>query len=122
MKPIEDEVIYILKVPIDMVIFFDSIKWDHVLNRRYVPKDDNDYRKYIEYLKSKGIKSEYDIFDDRKGNMNLVERQKIIDSWPRIFNIKNSPIEFIQANIWEIKEEWIQDIVYFEGHIPKNYY
>lgn len=35
-----------------------------------------DYIKYIEYLTSKGINSEYDIFDDNKGNFNLIERQK----------------------------------------------
>lgn len=122
MKPIENEVIYILEVPIKKVIFFDSIKWDHVLNLRYVPKDDLDYKKYIDNLKRKGIKSEYDIFDDTNGNLNLIEREKVINSWPRIFDISNTNIDLIQANIWEIREEWVKDIVNYQGEIPKKYF
>lgn len=122
MKPIENEVIYIIEVPKEKVILFDSVKWDYVLNLRYVPKDNNDHNNYINSLNKKGIKSEYDIFDDSKGNLNLIERQKIIDSWPRIFDIKNTPAHFIQANIWEIREEWIRDIIYFGENIPKKYF
>lgn len=122
MKPIENEVIYIVEVPIEQVVFFDSVKWDHVLNLRYVPKNDKDYDNYIENLNKKGIQSEYDIFDDAKGNLNLLERQKIIESWPRIFEIDNTPVHFIQANIWEIKEEWIKDIIYYNENIPNKYF
>lgn len=32
LKPIENEVVYCLEVPIDKVVYFDGLKWDYVLN------------------------------------------------------------------------------------------
>lgn len=122
MKPIENEVVYIIKIPLENIIFFDSIKWDHVLNLRYIPKDNLDYKKYLQNLKAKGFKSEYDVFKDNKGDLNLIERDKIIKSWYRIFDIENTPRQFIQANIWEINEKDIVDIIYFGEEIPSEFY
>ena len=54
--------------------------------------------------------------------VNLIEREKVINSWPRIFDISNTNIDLIQANIWEIREEWVKDIVNYQGEIPKKYF
>ena len=37
LKAIEGTVVYVLEVPKDQVIYFDEAKWDHVLNRIYIP-------------------------------------------------------------------------------------
>ena len=39
------------------------------------------------------------------------ERQIVIDSWTRIFDIDEWDIYRVQANIWEIKKEWIFALV-----------
>ncbi|WP_099203215.1 DUF3841 domain-containing protein [Miniphocaeibacter massiliensis] len=119
MIPIENEIIYILDVPDDEIILFDGSKWDFVLNLRYIPLDDKDFDNYIFNLKRKGIKNEYTVFNSTD---NLIEQQKIIDSWYRIFEIENSKDIYIQANIWEIKKEWIIDIVRYREDIPEKYF
>ena len=42
MKPIEGTVVYVLEVPEDKVMYFDDVKWDYVLNRIYLPDDEED--------------------------------------------------------------------------------
>ena len=46
LKPIPDTVVYVLEVPQDQIIYFDDVKWDYVLNRIYLPKDDEDAAAY----------------------------------------------------------------------------
>ena len=38
--------------------------------------------------------------------------QEIIASWDRIFDIDEWDEFKVQANIWEIKEDWIKHIIY----------
>ena len=42
LKPIPGTVVYVLEVPKDQVIYFDEGKWDYVLNRIYLPADEDD--------------------------------------------------------------------------------
>lgn len=51
LKPIPDTVVYVLEVPQDQIIYFDDVKWDYVLNRIYLPKDDEDAAAYKRHLK-----------------------------------------------------------------------
>lgn len=42
LKPIPGTVVYVLDVPVEKVVYFDESKWDYVLNRIYIPKDEED--------------------------------------------------------------------------------
>ena len=57
LKPIPDTVVYVLEVPQDQIIYFDDVKWDYVLNRIYLPKDDEDAAAYKRHLKEIGAQT-----------------------------------------------------------------
>ncbi len=73
-------------------------------------------------MKLKGIDDEYKIFSSKYSTYYQKEQDEIISSWHRIFNIKDATNFSLQGNIWEIKKEWILDIVEYGKSIPKKYY
>ncbi|MDO5457363.1 MAG: DUF3841 domain-containing protein [Atopococcus tabaci] len=103
-------VIYCLTVPVDEVIYFDGGKWDYVLNNLYIPKDAEDAEAYAKELEDLGIESQYGLLTDH-GGMYPQIYQKIRDSWERLFVIDDWNQYIIQANLWEIKEEWVRHVV-----------
>lgn len=116
LRPIENTVCYELEVEKSQVIYFDGSKWDFVLNHRYLPKDENDDREYLEEMKKKGFK-DIDIYSFIEGKYSYLyplEKKRVMDSWFRIFEINNWNIFTIQANIWEIRPEMIKNILYYE--------
>jgi len=116
LRPIENTVCYELEVEKSQVIYFDGSKWDFVLNHRYLPKDENDDREYLEEMKKKGFK-DIDIYSFIEGKYSYLyplEKKRVMDSWFRIFEIDNWNIFTIQANIWEIRPEMIKNILYYE--------
>ena len=112
LKPIDGTVVYVLEVPKDKVIYFDEAKWDYVLNRIYLPKDARDRAAYKEHLKEIGISSGFEFFEGRYKGMYPEEERRIKDSWQRVFEIDRWTIFNVCGNIWEIKEEYVQKIVY----------
>ncbi len=122
MQPVKTEIIYILDVPADSIIIFDGSKWDYVLNNKYIPSEEYDAQKYKNYLDSKGIQDESIIFNSKNSLYYLQEQNKISQSWNRVFDIKSSDDLYLQANIWEIKSEWILDIIKYNQKIPIKYY
>ncbi|MFS8541395.1 MAG: DUF3841 domain-containing protein, partial [Tissierellales bacterium] len=54
-RPTEDTVVYELEIDKSQVIYFDGGKWDYVLNHRYLPKDEEDNRLYLEEMRKKGF-------------------------------------------------------------------
>lgn len=121
-RPTDTEVVYILDIPDEEIILFDGGKWDHVLNLIYLPKDEKDLIKYKEDLKLKGIENQYNIFNSNKSKFYKAEQDKIINSWHRIFDIKDSTNFSLQGNIWEIKKDNILEIVEYGNSIPLKYY
>ena len=63
LKPIDGTVVYVLEVPKEKVIYFDEAKWDYVLNRIYLPKDEQDAASYREHLKHLGISNGFEFFE-----------------------------------------------------------
>lgn len=111
MKPIEKELVYCMEVPRDQVIYFDGAKWDYVLNGLYIPKDEKDKIAYKKEIKKLGVKDGFNFIDGRyKGFYPEIEK-KIKDSWTRIFEIDNYNEFVVQANLWEIRKEWVKHIV-----------
>lgn len=112
LKPIEKEVVYAITVPKDEVIYFDGAKWDLVLNNQYVPLDEDDAKDFDALLKKCGAYKVYNVFEKKYNGIFDDVREKIINSWERIFEITDKSEFVVQANLWQIKEEWIKHIIY----------
>lgn len=111
LKPIPDTVVYKLEVPESQVIYFDEVKWDYVLNRIYLPKDEEDDKAYKQHVKDMGVDSRFDFLAGKCRYQYPEEDRKIKESWKRVFEIDNWTIYNVCGNIWEIKEEWVKRII-----------
>ena len=112
LKPIEKEVVYAITVPKDEVIYFDGAKWDLVLNNQYVSLDEDDAKRFDKELVKRRIDNSFNIFDRKYDEMFDNLREEIVNSWERIFEITDRSEFVVQANLWQIKEEWIKHIIY----------
>ena len=115
MRPIDDEVVFVIEVNEKDVIYFDGAKWDYVLNHHYVPKDENDEKEYAEDIEKKGFANTFSFLDDKTSHLYPEEKRKVLESWHRIFDIDKWDIFRVQANIWEIRPEMIKEIIYKES-------
>lgn len=112
LKPIEKELVYAITVPKDDVIYFDGAKWGLVLNNQYIPLNIDDAKSFDRELTSHKIDHSFDIFDRKYNGMFDDIREKIVSSWERIFEITDRSEFVVQANLWQIKKEWIKHIIY----------
>ena len=112
LKPINGTVVYVLDVPKDQVIYFDEAKWDYVLNRIYIPADEDDRAAYKKHLNALGVQNGFEFFQGRYKGMYPREEERIRESWKRVFDIDNWTIFNICGNIWEIRREWVRQIVH----------
>lgn len=121
MRPYEGEVAYVLEVPDEEIMYFSGLKWDYVLNLHYVPKDEKDLEKYRQEIRMKGFKNSFEFIQGRYKGMYPEEEKKIVESWHRVFDIDKWDIFGVQANIWQIKKEWVRHIVRPGEAIPKEF-
>lgn len=112
LKPISGTVVYVLDVPEDMVIYFDDVKWDYVLNRIYLPKDEKDEAAYKKHLKDLGVENRFEILSGKYKGMFPGEEDRIRESWKRAFEIDEWTVFNVCGNIWEIKREWVKKIIH----------
>lgn len=112
LKPIDKEVVYAITVPKDEVIYFDGAKWDLVLNNQYVPLDEDDAKRFEKSLKKYSADKVYNLFEEKYNGIFDDIREEIVASWERIFDITNKSEFVVQANLWQIKKEWIKHIIY----------
>lgn len=115
LKPIEGTIVYVLEVNKRETIYFDGRKWDYVLNHLYIPKDEEDEKAYIKDMERKGFKNQFSFIEGKYANFYPLEKNRVMDSWMRVFEIDDWNIFNVQANIWEIREDMIKDILYYEG-------
>ncbi|MGX7111359.1 DUF3841 domain-containing protein [Gemella cuniculi] len=111
LKPTDNEVVYCLEVPIDEVIYFDSLKWNYVLNNIYIPKDYNDKINFLKKLNEIDLKNSYTLFSEKNGGLYPKLENEIKRSWKRIFKIDDWNEFTVQANLWQIKKEWVKYII-----------
>lgn len=122
LKAIEGTVVYILDVPKDKVLYFNDQKWDYVLNRLYLPKDEKDRIAYEDHINSLeispnklGLIDSYQFMIGKFKGMFPEEEKRIKESWKRTFHVgdlDNLDIFSVCGNLWEIKKEWVKHIVY----------
>ena len=109
--PIENTVVYVLEVPREQVIYFDDKKWDYVLNRIYLPKDEADAKAYRQHLAALGVSTGYEFFEGRYRGQYPQEVARIKESWLRVFEIDHWGIGNVCGNLWEIRREWVREII-----------
>lgn len=112
LKPDENSLVYCLKVPHDQVIYFSAIKWDYVLNNLYIGSDKADEEAFNYRLEQVlGVPSKFSMLHGKYKGLFPREEKLIEESWERIFDLDDFNEFTIQANLWEIKEEWVCHIV-----------
>lgn len=109
-----------LSIDEEKIVYFDSPKWDLVLNHVYIAKDLDEQRRFDEELKRRGITNSFSLLDDHHRKFYPDLAQKVMRSWTRIFDVdKNSADKFsVQANIWEIRPQDIVQILEGEEERP----
>lgn len=117
LKPIEDTVVYVLEVDESEIIYFDGRKWDYVLNHLYIPKNEEDEKLYMKDMERKGFKDSFSFIEGKYANFYPLEKKRVMDSWMRVFEIEDWNIFNVQANIWEVREDMIVDILYYESEV-----
>lgn len=120
LRPVPGQVVYVLEVDPSEIIYFDGQKWDYVLNHHYVAKDPADAAAYAKDLEAKGFSHGFSFMNDKTGHFYPQERQRIMDSWVRIFDIEEWHIFNVQANLWEIRPEMIKAVLYHESDVNKE--
>lgn len=112
LRPVDKELVYILDVPKDQVIYFDGLKWDYVLNYLYVPLNDADEERFKKFLKSQQIEHGFFIIKGKYQGLFPEIEAEIKASWPRIFTIDDWNSPFVQANLWRIDASWVRQIIH----------
>lgn len=111
LKPIEKELVYALRVPRDEIIYFDGTKWDYVLNNLYLAKDQEDQEAFLKELKSHEVRNSFELSLEKNRPIFQLFEEKITRSWTRIFEIDDWNPFKVQANLWQIKEDWVKHIL-----------
>ena len=112
LQPIEDTIILEVEVDKRDVIYTDMERWGYVVNYFYLPTDPEDEQRHNEELKRFGINDESSLISGDKGNFYPLLKNKIIKSWERLFEPFEDTGQVVQATIWEIKKEWVKDIIH----------
>jgi hypothetical protein len=115
LRPIKNTVVYVLEVDKSEIIYFDGAKWDYVLNHHYIPKDIEDGKLYAQDMKNRGFKDTYSFIEGKLSHLYPLEKRQVMDSWMRIFEVEDINAFSVQANIWEIREDMIVDIIYMDS-------
>lgn len=112
LQPTEDTIILEIEVDRKDVIYTDVNKWGYVVNYFYLPIDPEDEEIHNKELKKFGISDESSLIMSDKGNFYPLLKNKIIKSWERLFEPFDEKSTLSQATIWEIKKEWVVDIIH----------
>jgi hypothetical protein len=105
----DGQVRFELEVEKEDIIIFDSGKWDYILNYWYIPADSKDKEAYDQKLESLGIKNKSHIYST---NFYPILKREVEQSWQRLFDPRIIISGIDQAVIWEIRPEWIKNIIY----------
>ncbi|MFN2339919.1 MAG: DUF3841 domain-containing protein [Halanaerobium sp.] len=99
-----------LRVPKEKIIFFDKKKWNQILNLSYLADDQEDLNKHKRTLKKHGITDDSEVI---LSPHYPVLKNKIIKSWQKLFEAKNDGFnsENKGAAVWELRSEWIEEII-----------
>ncbi|MBQ3276525.1 MAG: DUF3841 domain-containing protein [Oscillospiraceae bacterium] len=112
LTPLEGSVQLTLEIPADQLVITDSERWGYRINYMYVPRDREDLRRHNEELETLGIGNETALVMTSLGNHYPLMKQKILRSWPRVFEEPPEGFTARQATVWELRREWVRDVEY----------
>lgn len=110
LQPTDNTVILKLEIPEEKVVMCNMEAWGYVVNYWYVPLNAVDERRHVEELERYGIKEEDELISTSKGNFYPMLKQKIKDSWGRVFTMPPANNNNAVATVWEIKKEWVKEV------------
>lgn len=97
--------VFKLQVPRNQAVLFDLRVWNKILNLQYVGADAEDSRRFEDKLSSMGITHSMQAFSTP---FYPQVKSEIKKSWQRLFtSAETCPTEYVQAGLWEIRQEWI---------------
>ncbi len=117
LRGVPGDVLVELCVDRDKVVYFDSLRWDLVLNHTYIPKDEADAERFAESIRTRGIKNSFSFLSDYYKRFYPDVVKEVMQSWDRVFEIdlEQSDKFSTQANIWEIRPEDIVSITEYKA-------
>lgn len=102
-----------LSVPIDEVVFFRMSDWNKILNLRYLGCSREEEQSFSDLLERNGVSYEGDVY---LTPYYPSLKHELVKSWERLFQFdplmkagQGIAYEDMQAGIWCIKKEWIDD-------------
>ncbi len=117
MRLTDDNVILEIEVDSEKALIFDMEKWGYIVNFWYLPRDGRDKDNHESELKRYGISNEASIF---LNNYHPFLKSKVEKSWDRLFDESFKLSDLTVATLWEIKREWITNIIKSEGDMDGN--
>lgn len=103
-----------LKVPVREAVYFDLYDWNKILCLQYMGETEAEEKRFRNALADYGIRRESDIL--LTGFYPDLKRQ-VLESWERLFRRHEaissgdlSCIQSIQAGLWCLKKEWVEDM------------
>ena len=115
LEKFSDSSILELYVPINEVVFFNMYDWNKILKLQYIGESENEEKNFRSLLSEYGIKHDSDLI---LTNFYPELKKQVMDSWSHLFfyhnQIKNgnfSCVQSVQAALWQIRYEWINNII-----------
>lgn len=112
-----------LSIDKDKILYFNSLKWDLVLNHTYIAKDKEDAERFAQKLSDHGIRNSFSFLSDVNQRFYPELTREVKESWKRIFDVDLERMDAfeIQANIWEIRREDIVSVSEYQEEMqPKS--
>lgn len=103
-----------LEVPEESLFVLDYDLWGYRVNNWYIPRDPADERAHNDELARMGIANEALLVMGEQGNYYPQLRTKLTRSWERVFEGPNEDMDHNVGVIWEIRPEWVRDVVRYE--------
>lgn len=104
-----------LSVPRQHAVFFRMSDWNRILNRRYLGESEEEEAKFAEKLTRYGIGYTGDVYTTP---FYPHLKKELQDSWKKLFRYDQyvketgfSPYPDMQAGLWYIDRQWLQEII-----------
>lgn len=93
-----------LDIPAKRVLTFDLRLWTRILNLEYLGTDPEDEAHFQQELEHLGLYSTLPTFQTP---FYPVQKRQIQASWSRLLQADGIPAAYLQAAVWELRQEWL---------------
>ena len=109
-----ENAILVMDIPAQDCLLFNLYDWNKILKLQYIGANEQEEASFREHIKNMGVKHDSHIM---LTNFYPDLKKEIENSWQRLFKYheelikKERPITTVEGALWQIKKEWISDIV-----------